>query len=454
MEERLVALPDMLEARERRYWAQQALLKKHHKTLICFTMNIAGPIKNSDRILRGFRLGQRMLTEQMASVGIPVTFQAEITEFTGNEAFYVVDGEPLRVKALTCEIEDNTSVGRLFDMDVLDRDGNQVSRKGLSLSERKCLICGGPAKACSSRRVHTVAELQEKTAEILRTTFRKEDSDRVAELAVRSLMYEVCTTPKPGLVDRSNSGSHKDMDIFTFLSSSAALFPYFRECAEIGMDTAKLPATDTMKRLRWAGKQAEAAMNRATIGVNTHKGAIFSVGILCGALGRLGRTLWTNTDRILTECAAMTEGLTAADFEGITEENAKTVGQRLYLRYGITGVRGQAEMGFPAVKDIGLPALQKGLDRGLSLNDAGCNALLAILSHTDDTNLIARSDRETQLRVTSELRELLDAHDGILPLNELERLDMDFIRQNLSPGGSADLLALTYFLYFLTTDKE
>lgn len=453
MQVRQVELPDMLEAREWRYWAQQALLKKHHKTLVCFTMNIAGPIKNNDGILRGFRLGQRMLTEQLASVGIPVTFQAEISEFTGNEAFYVVEGEPLRVKALTCEIEDNAPVGRLFDMDVLDCDGNQVSRKGLSLNERRCLICGGPAKVCSSRRVHTVAELQEKTADILRTTFRKEDSDRVAELAVRSLLYEVATTPKPGLVDRSNSGSHRDMDIFTFMASSAALHPYFAECAEIGMDTAELEPHETMKRLRWAGKQAESAMNRATKGVNTHKGAIFSLGILCGALGRLDVSLWADTDTVLNECAAMTEGLTAADFTGVTEENAKTVGQRLYLRYGITGVRGQAEQGFPAVKNIGLPTLQKGLDRGLSLNDAGCSALLAILTETDDTNLIARSDRETQLRVTGEVRELLKAHDGSLPLTELERLDMEFIRQNLSIGGSADLLAMTYFLYFLKENE-
>lgn len=450
MTERIVALPDMLEAREQRYWMQQELLNRYHKPLLCFTMNIAGPVKNNDGILRTFRKGQELLKNQLAFGGVSILFETEHIAFTGNEAFYVLNGEPSRIKALTAEIEDTTSIGRLFDMDVLDETGTQMSRRELGHSERKCLICGGPAKTCSSRRVHSVEELQAKTASIIRDAFRKEDADRVAELAVRSLLYEVCSTPKPGLVDRNNSGSHRDMDIFTFLSSSAALFPYFRACAELGMDTANLSPVETMKKLRWQGKLAEAAMNRATEGVNTHKGAIFSVGILCGALGRLAHSLWTDSHRILQECAAMTKGITAGDFANVTEENAKTVGQKLFLRYGITGVRGQAEQGFPAVLDVGLPTLEKGLNAGLSLNDSGCNALLAILTHTDDTNLIARSDRETQLRITQEVRELLDAHNGLLSTVELCRLDTEFIRQNLSPGGSADLLAMTYFLYFLT----
>lgn len=452
MLERKVELPDMLEAREQRYWAQRQLVERYHKTLICFTMNIAGPIKNNDAILRGFRMGKRLLEGQLEAVNIPVLFHAEITEFTGNEAFYVVDADPTQVKGLTCEIEDGTAIGRLFDMDVLDAEGQQVSRRGLSLTERKCLICGGPAKNCSSRRVHSVEELQEKTRDILRDSFRREDKLRIGELAQRSLLYEVCTTPKPGLVDCSNSGSHQDMDIFTFMASSASLRPYFEECAEIGMDTAELAPAETFRRLRWAGKQAENAMKGATKGVNTHKGAIFSLGILCGALGRLDRERWSDPERVLSECAAMTRDGVKQDFEGITSKNARTVGQRLYAEYGITGVRGQAAEGFPAVRNIGLPTLQKGLDRGFSLNDAGCNALLAILTHTDDTNLIARSDRETQLTVTRQVREMLEG-DCFLTREALKQLDEEFIRQNLSPGGSADLLAMTYFLYFLKENQ-
>lgn len=448
MEEKLVSLPDMLEAREGRYWMQQLLLKKYGKPLLCFTMNIAGPVKNSDLILRGFRTGQRFIRQQLETAGIRVVHQAEITVFTGNEAFYVLDGDPVQVKSLTCEVEDSTEIGRLFDMDVMDETGQQVSRKTLNLSERKCLICGGPAKNCSSRRIHSVPELQEKTRSILQKTFRQEDEETVARLAVQSLLYEVCTTPKPGLVDRRNSGSHRDMDIFTFMASSAALHPYFRQCAAIGMDTAGLDAPETFRRLRWAGKQAESLMKTATGGVNTHKGAIFSLGVLCGALGRMEREDWKAPEKVLDECAAMVCGVTAGDFDGVTEENARTVGQRLFLRYGITGVRGQAEEGFPAVKHAGLPTLEKALSEGRSLNDAGCLALLALMTAATDTNLIARSDRETQLQVTEQVRAMLTA-DEMPDTAALEELDEQFIRQNLSPGGSADLLAMTYFLHDL-----
>jgi triphosphoribosyl-dephospho-CoA synthetase len=189
-------------------------------------------------------------------------------------------------------------------------------------------------------------------------------------------------------------------------------------------------------------------MYQATGGINTHKGTIFSIGLFCAAAGRLSPEHWT-PENLCMECAAMTEGIVAADFAGITAENAKTVGEQLYAAYGITGVRGQAEAGFPAVLNAGLPVLRQGLSEGLSLNDAGCAALLHLLSVTDDTNLIHRSDRETQLQVRSQVAAILK--ETPYPSQEvLTRLDQQFIGKNLSPGGSADLLAVTYFLHFLT----
>ena len=94
-------------------------------------------------------------------------------------------------------------------------------------------------------------------------------------------------TPKPGLIDLLNSGSHRDMDMYSFLASAASLYPYFAECVKIGRETADRPAPETFAALRCPGKLAEAGMLRATGGVNTHKGAIFTLGVICGALGRL-----------------------------------------------------------------------------------------------------------------------------------------------------------------------
>jgi holo-ACP synthase/triphosphoribosyl-dephospho-CoA synthase len=238
------------------------------------------------------------------------------------------------------------------------------------------------------------------------------------------------------------------MDFFTFQASAPALYPYFETCARIGAETRDLLPEETFRRLRGPGMIAEGAMLRATGGVNTHKGAIFSLGILCAALGRMGWEYADKPEWLLYECGQMTAGITAKDFSGLTEETAKTSGQKLYLRHGITGIRGQAEAGFPAVGKVGLPKLEEGLARGLSLNEAGRAALLALLAAATDTNLIARSDYETQQRIALDTAILL--HRNPFPEEAvLQKMDEDFIQRNLSPGGSADLLAMTYFLYLL-----
>ena len=117
----------------------------------------------------------------------------------------------------------------------------------------------------------------------------------------------------------------------------------------------------------------------------------------------------------------------------------------LYVKYGLTGVRDQAEAGFPAVRDIGLPMIKSAIEDGLTINHAGSITLLHLIANTDDTNLIHRSNRERQMEIRNELHRLLE--DAPFPqLDVIEELDRKFIEENLSPGGSADLLALTYFL--------
>ena len=241
------------------------------------------------------------------------------------------------------------------------------------------------------------------------------------------------------------------MDFFTFLDSSAALIPWFRDFFCIGWDHASDPDPLLFSRLRFAGKRAEEQMFSATGGVNTHKGAVFSVGIVCAALGRLDRSLWAEAARVLAEVSAMTAGLTEKDFAGVTAENAATVGQKLYIRYGITGVRGQVEAGLPAVLNVGLPVLEEGLAKGYDFDRVGGGALLAILANSTDTNIIARSSRERQLALTEELKALL-AQTTYPDKDALAALDDRFIAENLSPGGSADLLALTWLLHFVTTE--
>lgn len=444
----MIELEQMLEARERRVARQRELLDQYHRTLICFTMNIAGPVKNSPLIRRGFAVGNTLLRRQLERAQAPCLFSEQLDEPTGCEGFYVVDFDAQEVKKLTCELEENADLGRVFDMDVLTPDGMKLDRP----TPRRCLLCGGPAKACARSRTHTVEQLQAKTTELLQACLRRRDVETAAGLACRALLYEVCTTPKPGLVDRANNGSHKDMDIFTFMRSSAALWPYFAECTKIGWDTAAQPPKKTFAALRWRGKMAEDAMLAATAGVNTHKGAIFSVGLICAALGRLEREEWTAPERILTEVASMTEGLTEREFTALTPETAQTAGQRFFVQYHVTGVRGQAEAGFPTVLQYGLPVLEDGLKRGKSFDEAGAAAMLALLAHTTDTNMIARGGLSAQRDMAAQIARVLE--DTPYPDKKtLDRLDQVFVEKNLSPGGSADLMALCWLLHFLREEE-
>lgn len=438
-------LTEILSAREIRAQKQQALLAEYQKPLLCFTMNIAGPVKLDRDISMGFSVGSWLLLDRIPAGRL--LHREEYRHHTGCEGYYMVDMPARELKALAMELEDIHPIGRLFDLDVLDTDGHKLSREEMGVPRRKCLLCDQDAHICARSRAHSVAELQDRTGFLLYLTGRQWLSEFIAVRAFLALNQEVNTTPKPGLVDRNNRGAHRDMDIRTFFASANALRPFFCRFAETGYLTRDLGPEETFARIRPIGLEAEDAMRRATRGVNTHKGAIFSLGLLCAAAGRITPADWTAA-RLLDTCGQMTVGLVHGDLAQITPETAKTSGERLYAQYGISGVRGQAEAGFPAVRKVGLPTLRRALEAGLSLNDAGAVTLLHLLAATDDTNLIHRSDRQTQLQVRSQVRELLKKDPFPAP-EVIEALDRDFIRKNLSPGGSADLLALTLFLYFL-----
>lgn len=438
-------LSQILESREDRARKQQALLKTYKKPLLCFTMNIPGPVKLDRDVSIGFYVGCRLLRDALR--GHKVLYAEETRLITGCEAYFVVDMSAIELKRLAIDIENTQMIGRLFDMDVLEPESRKLSREELGFSRRKCLLCDNDAAICAGRRIHTLAQLQDRVGFLLYVAAREYLCEYIAVQAYLSLHQEVSTTPKPGLVDRDNTGAHKDMDIRHFFASENALRPFFYRFAEAGFLSRDDAPTETFQKIRTIGREAEETMLKATHGVNTHKGAIFSLGILCAAAGRLDPSDW-RPKKLLQECAAMTKGLVQQDFSHITLDNAATSGEKLYAQYGITGARGQAEAGFPAVHHVGLPTLKEGLSRGLSLNDAGAATLLHLICAADDTNLIKRSSRESQLQLQKTIADLLK-HDPFPSLETLKALDQDFTEQNLSPGGSADLLAATYFLWFL-----
>ena len=287
--EREVALMEVLEAREARVRQQNIFLEQHGAPVVSFTLNIAGPVKDSPLIRRAFYWGQDQLEAGLRASSLPVLSRNLMLLPTGCTALYAVGGTATEIKTLCTSIEDSSPLGRLFDMDVLDAGGRKLDRAEVSGGPRNCIVCGAPGKGCSSRRVHTVEELQGATRRIMEEHFAAADREQISALVAQALLDEVCTTPKPGLVDRANNGSHRDMDIFTFTASAAALTPYWGRCFQTGRETAALPPAETFSLLKRAGQGAERAMFAATGGVNTHKGAIFTLGLICGAVGRLWR---------------------------------------------------------------------------------------------------------------------------------------------------------------------
>ena len=280
---------------------------------------------------------------------------------------------------------------------------------------------------------------------------QKLSPELIGRLALEAMLLEVSATPKPGLVDRNNSGAHKDMDFFTFMKSAASLAKSFTEFSQEGFTGGanKIPPAEVFPAVREIGVEAEKRMFEATGGVNTHKGEIFSLGLLSACAGYLsGSRLEVTADETMTLAAEMCAGICERDFAGVREKSPAmlTKGERVYIEHGITGIRGEAEAGYPSVRIAGLPALREYISRGMNLNDAMSFTLIHIMAHAHDTNIISRHDVATAHEVMTLARGMIESGFG---LEDILRLDGEFIAGWISPGGAGDLLAVTYFMYSL-----
>lgn len=282
----------------------------------------------------------------------------------------------------------------------------------------------------------------------------------INELAIKALLYEVSVTPKPGLVDRNNSGAHDDMDFFTFMDSVASLGSIFSQCAQKGVVFSGSVKNELLKELRPIGIIGEERMFAATGGINTHKGLIFSLGIISAAAGLLYQKKKSNIftgDEVCEEVKLITAGLTQSDFTNLHKKTKLTHGERNFTRYGVKGIRGEVESGFETVRSAGLPVLKTLLStRKESINDILVQVLLYLMQETEDSNIIARHDIETLRYVKASAREALSLGGIFTTEGRTKILDMDkdFIHKHISPGGSADLLAVTLMLYFLENPKK
>ena len=464
IEAKPVEVADMALRREARSAAQKRLIRSLGAPVISFTMNIPGPYKYSPAIETCFNTGIDELKKALSRFNLKLLHEEYHIDFTGCEGLFAVRAAAKLVKAVCVKAEESFGFGRLFDIDVIDKDGNKLDRA----SARKCLVCERPAHECARSRAHSLEELGKKTEELLRDAIAYSAS----AAAYRALVDEVETTPKAGLVDLVNNGANSDMDPELFRLSAETLAPYFYSMAYVAADTgrpesghgegcgedegvncADCPSHESctldrgaslMTRLTILGVEAEARMKAATGGVNTHKGAIFCLGLLVSAYARLtalGRP--RETLDIIAEAKRMA-ALRPDPGRG-------TNGAEVRKRFGsdALGADAEARAGFPAAVNAYRRILGYRL---MELGDNECFALalIGIMAEISDTNAYKRGGAEGAEYVRTRAKQIME-----LPLSkrlpEVTAFDRELIERNINCGGAADSLACAIFLDRINT---
>ena len=281
-------------------------------------------------------------------------------------------------------------------------------------------------------------------------------------LARQALIAEAELTPKPGLVDRRGSGSHTDLSLDLMRRSAFAIEPFIRHMAFQSMDDRPSPHLRTT--LAAIGRAAENAMLRVTNGANTHKGAIWTLGLLAAAAALTGRdelplVRGHNTrSRKINPVAIARTAAVIASFDDLYESapNAKrqtpnaplSHGQIVAEKFGVEGARGEAIKGFPHIIEVGLPVLRARRGAGAPESIARLDSLLSIMAHLDDTCLLYRGGT-LALQTAKQGAATVIAAGGASSergRKYLYALDTRLLELGVSPGGSADLLAGTLFL--------
>lgn len=257
----------------------------------------------------------------------------------------------------------------------------------------------------------------------------------LAKNAVKALVDEATLTPKPGLVDRNNSGAHKDLNLALMLRSANALYNTFLEIAEAS--SSKLPTEKLWKELSQIGLKGEETMFNETGGINTHKGAIWALGLLvCGAA--MNGT-YADTQKI---------AVMASKIACYNHTSEISNGFYALENYGVAGARGEAQAAFPHVINVALPALYNSKKKGNLECHARIDALISLIAVVDDTCILHRGGMEALVQAKNGANEII--HNGGAStkegFNSLIKLDKKLIKLNISPGGSADLLAAALFL--------
>lgn len=268
-------------------------------------------------------------------------------------------------------------------------------------------------------------------------------SQLVADTAVQALVSEAELAPKPGLVDPRGSSAHDDMDLQMLVNSACALGPTFKELAD--MAVGRDPDVWLRAQVGVAGRHGERRMLCTTGGVNTHRGALWALGLLaCGAVN------FADSDSIADYGAQLARLPDVTLPVSVRDSHGSVAGRR----YRVSGARGEAASGFPHVR-VALDLLRSARDAGIAVAGARLHALIELIARVDDTCLLHRGGAAGLLAMQRGARRVLSEGGPDTPggAAALAQLDREARRRRLSPGGSGDLLAAAVLLDELTRPR-
>ena len=450
-------LDDILNAREKRALVRSQFIKTNLCTL-SLSLNIAGYPKSNTLIYSFFTEVLNELKPYLLANRIDLKYTKELILKDEAGDFFIIPfsnelNNVTTLKKITESFESTHALGRLIDIDIFNELGLPVS----SGKRKPCYFCGKySAISCMRNKRHTYEDIREKISneitKYLDVKHKEITINTLTSYASKAILYEISLSPKPGLVSFNDTGSHSDMNFFTFINSSATLSPFFREFCLLGYQYSG-SYEEVLAKIRSIGLRAEKAMFKATKNVNTHKGIIFLFGISLFSISKLisEKKEYNNSEfrQIVTQIC---KNIVINELINTTNK-AITNGEKVYATYGTigAGVRNEVEKGFPSIFYKSQEYFEKNSATFLSNNQQEIQqilqkGLLYIMAINNDSNILHRSNLETLKKVQKLAKESIENSNAYTRLCEF------CLEKNISPGGSADLLSVSLLLHFVKTE--
>lgn len=463
-----IDLAAVLLAKEERVHLRESLQRPDHD-LIGLNLNIPGPVKRTGLSDYFLAIWAQNVVDALGGAGFPVTDHRILSSPAGVYLLWEVEDPGTKrlsaLKKLMVQLEESAEAGRLLDLDVFAPSGVKISRSGAA---RTCLLCDREAFLCARSRRHTLTSLLSRARTLMFDYLQDRYQQDLLAASLRAMRQEVRLTPKPGLVDLANNGSHADMDYHSFERSMAALMPFFASYLELARnfieeaadsDRAPRPVwSDLFPDLRQVGLEAEHAALAVNHGVNCQLGLNYAFSLLlpsalfaftngllwleglCPHFGREGQDhFWPRSGDIAVGVAALVQ----PNYQEWRQEHPTRPG----------GARQMAANGYHLITDTILPGLVQRLRAGVDPEVAFLLTFLQLLTQNEDTNILRRGGCEALREVQTKARTIFE-QEAVDPdvnklLQAMTAFDKELIKRHLSPGGTADLLAITFFLYHM-----